>query len=60
MLKSKRITVNVREYIKSVVELEDKILFAKSAPIEIPKNMKYPKSYMTPTSLFVFIKGCLP
>lgn len=60
MLKSKRITANIPEYIKSVVALEDRILFAKSAPIQIPKDMKYPKSYMTPTSMYVFLKGCLP
>jgi hypothetical protein len=57
---SKRITANVPEYVKSVVEREEKILFANKPDIQIPKNMKYPTSKMTPTSLKAMFYGVLP
>lgn len=57
---SKRITANISEYVKSVVELEEKIMFANQPPIQIPKDMKYPESKMTPTSLKAMFYGVLP
>ena len=60
MLKSKKITVDIRGYIRSVVELEDKILFANSPAIVIPKDMKYPVGKSTPASLQNFVKSILP
>lgn len=56
----KKIAVNIPAYIKSVVDLEDRIQWASSETVVIPKNMKYPTSGLKGASLHAFIKGFLP
>lgn len=56
----KKIAVNIPEYIKSVVDLEERIKWASSETVVIPKDMKYPKSGLKGASLYAFIKGILP
>lgn len=57
----KKITVDIQAYIKSVVALEDKIKFAKSPAISIPKDMKYPESRVWKQApLKAFVSGILP
>ena len=55
----KKIAVNIPEYIKSVVALEDRIQWANSSTVVIPK-MNYPKSGLKGASLHAFLRGILP
>lgn len=56
----KRITANIPEYIKSIVDKEEKILWASSPNLTIPQGMKYPEIKFRPASLHAFIRSILP
>lgn len=51
----KKITVNIPEYIQSVVDLEEKIKFAQSPNYQIPE-LKYPQNKMKETPTHAFLK----
>lgn len=56
----KKIAVDIKSYIKSVVALEDRIQWASSETVVIPRDMKYPESGLKGASLHAFLRGLLP
>ena len=57
----KHIHVDFKQHVKDVVDLEDRILWASSSTVVVPKDMKYPKTFKSGTpGAWNFIKGCLP
>jgi len=57
---SKKITADIKGYIKSVVDLEERIMWAKTPEITIP-DMKYiDNTKKGSVGMWNFIKGCLP
>lgn len=57
----KKIAVNIPAYIKSVVALEDRIEWAKSPNVVIPKDMKYyPSGVWKQAPLKAFFSQVLP
>lgn len=55
----KKIAIDIQQYIKDVVSLEDRIQWASSETVVVPK-MNYPKSGLKGASLHSFIRGILP
>ena len=56
----KHIHVDFKQHVKDVVDLEDRILWASSSTVVVPKDMKYPKTGLKGASLHAFIRGFLP
>lgn len=58
---TKRITANIPAYVQSIVDLEDKIRWAKTPDHPVPKGLKYPTSKAwRPTARYAFLRQYLP
>lgn len=56
----KHIHVDFKQHVKDVVAIEERIKWASSETVVIPKDMKYPKSGLKGASLKAFLFGIMP